>query len=280
MNTLFVGRWQPLHQGHIKLVETALRKNEPVVVAIRDTKKDKNNPYSVRQRKKMIKKVFANRVKIIVIPDIKKICIGRDVGYEVIKLPYDMEKISGTKIRETNKVRKTSFTIWFTGLSKSGKTTLALTLRKKLKERGIKTRLFDGDFIRGTLWDDLQFTREDRNENVKRVVELCKTKSNLNNIVALISPYRELRNKARKELSGFVEVFVKCPLEMCIKRDKNGLYERAKRGDIKNFTGISDPYEEPLNPDVICETNKESIKECVEKIMKKLFKEALNVKAK
>jgi len=276
MNSLFVWRWQPLHGGHIELIETALKKNEPVVIAIRDTKKDKNNPYSVRQRRKMIKRAFGDKVKIIKIPDIKKIYIGRDVGYEVVKLSYDIEKISGTRVRE---MKETSFTVWFTGLSKSGKTTLALALRKKLKKRGIKTRLFDGDFIRGTLWDDLQFTREDRNENVKRVIELCKTKSKLNNIVALISPYRELRNKARKELSGFVEVFVKCPLEICIGRDKNGLYESAKRGDIKNFTGISDPYEEPLNPDVICETNKESIKECVEKIMKKLFKEALNVKS-
>lgn len=124
-----------------------------------------------------------------------------------------------------------------------------------------------GDFIRGTLWDDLQFTKKDRNENVKRVIELCKTKSNLHNIVSLISPYRELRNKAREELPGFVEVFLKCPLEVCMERDIDGMYERAKRGDIQNFTGISDPYEEPTEPDVICETDKLTINQCVEKIM-------------
>lgn len=160
------------------------------------------------------------------------------------------------------------FTVWFTGLSKSGKTTLALALRKELKNKGIKTRFFDGNFIRDTLWDDLGFTKQDRDENVRRVTELCKTKSNLNNIVALISPYRELRDKAREELPGFIEVFVKCPLEVCIKRDKSDFYEKAERGEIPNFTGISDPYEEPLKPEVICETDKESVEECVAKIIK------------
>jgi len=145
MNTLFIGRWQcvPLHQGHIKLIESALDKGEPVVVAIRDTKKDEKNPYSIEQRRKAIKKAFDNRVQIVVIPDVMKVCIGRDVGYEVIKLSYDVEKISGTKIR---KLKETIFTVWFTGLSKSGKTTLALALRKKLEKLGAKTRLFDGDF--------------------------------------------------------------------------------------------------------------------------------------
>ena len=272
MNTLFIGRWQcvPLHLGHIKLIKSALDKGEPVIVAIRDTKRDEKNPYSVRQRKRAIKEAFDGRVKTIVIPDVKKVCIGRDVGYEIIKLPYDIEKVSGTKIRE---LKKFVFTVWFTGLSKSGKTTLSLALRKRLRKMKIKTKLFDGDFIRGTLWDDLEFTKEDRDENVRRVIALCKAKSDLNNIVALISPYRKLRDAARKELPRFIEVFVKCPLKTCIERDKDGLYKSAQRGDIRHFTGISDPYEEPLAADVICETDKESIEECIEKIMAKLFHE-------
>jgi len=265
---LFIGRWQPLHGGHIKLIQTALNKNKPVVVAIRDTERGHSNPYTVRQRKRMIKRAFGNRVKVITIPDIKKVCIGRDVGYEVIKLDYDIEKISGTKIREE---MGNSFTVWFTGLSKSGKTTLALALRKELKTKKIKTRFFDGDFLRKTLWDDLSFSKKDRDENVARVIELCASGRRRNNIVALISPYREMRNRARKQLDGFIEVYVQCPKEICIERDKNGLYQRALRGEILNFTGISDPYEKPLNPEVICNTDKETIKECINKITEILY---------
>jgi len=267
MNTLFIGRWQPLHEGHIKLIKTALERNEPVVIAIRNTKKNLNNPYSVRQRKKMIKQAFGNKIKIITIPDIKKVCIGRDIGYQVIKLDYDTEKISGTKIRES---LKSPFTVWFTGLSKSGKTTLALALRRELKHRGMKTRFFDGDFIRGTLWDDLSYSKKDRDENVARVIELCASSWKRNNIVALISPYRKMRNLARKQLGRFIEVYVQCPKEICIERDKDGLYQRALQGEILNFTGVSDPYEKPLNPEVICYTDKETVEECIKKIMKVL----------
>lgn len=267
MDTLFIGRWQPLHVGHIRLIQTALDKNETVVVAIRNTKRDSSNPYTVGQRKRMFKKAFGARIKIIAIPDVKKVCIGRDVGYEVIKLNYDIEKISGTKIREKS---KSPFTIWFTGLSKSGKTTLALALRKELKTRELKTRLFDGDFIRGTLWDDLSYTKKDRDENIARVIELCASGEKRNNIVALISPYRKMRKEARARLANFIEVFVKCPLEICIQRDKNKLYQRAISGEIPNFTGISDPYEEPFRPEVTCNTDEESVQECVRKIIEVL----------
>lgn len=265
MNTLFIGRWQPLHGGHIRLIETALKRNEPVVVAIRDTKRDKNNPYSVKQREGMIKSAFGDKVKIITIPDVKKVCIGRDVGYEVVKLPYDVEKISGTKIRELENL----FTVWFTGLSRAGKTTLALALRKKLKKRKIKARFFDGDFLRGTLWDDLSWSKKSRDENVERVIELCES-GKRNNIVALISPYREMRREARRRLPGFLEVYVKCPLQVCKERDVNGLYKKAMRGEIPNFTGISDPYEEPEHPEVVCETDTESVDASLEKILRKL----------
>lgn len=267
MNSFFIGRWQPLHAGHTKLIQTALDKNESVVIAIRDTKRNSSNPYTIRQRKKMIKRAFGNQVKVIVIPDIKKVCVGRDVGYEVIKLDYDTEKISGTRIR---KKLRTPFTIWFTGLSKSGKTTLALTLRKKLKTKKINTRLFDGDFLRRTLWDDLSYSKKDRDENVARVIELCASGKKRNNIVALISPYREMRDRARKQLDGFFEIYVKCPIDVCMKRDTEELYQRAIRGEIPNFTGISDPYEEPLKPEIVCETDEETVEECINKIMRML----------
>jgi len=269
MNTLFIGRWQPLHKGHIALIGTALDKGESVVVAIRDTSRNTDNPYSVRKRKKMLRNAFGSKVKIIVVPDIKKVCIGRDVGYEVIKLPCDIEKISGTKIR---KLSQTALTIWLTGLPKAGKTTLAILLKKQLKSRGLKVRVFDGDSVRKSLWGDLKFSKSDRVENMRRVVYLCETYNELNiiTIVALVSPYRTARNAARTRLKNFIEVYVKCPLEICESRDKTGMYTAARSGKIRNFTGISDPYEPPGNPDVLCDTETESANECVDKIMKVL----------
>jgi len=282
MDTLFIGRWQPLHQGHIRLIKTVLEKGESVVIAIRDTNKDEKNPYSVRERKRMIKRVFGKKVKIIVIPDVNKVCIGRDVGYEVIRLPYDIEQISGTKIRkrmrESSKVTE-PFTVWFTGLSKSGKTTLAYALRRELIKKGIEAVCFDGNVVRNTLWPELGFTKKDREENVKRVTALCKAlkKEGKSTVVSLISPYRKGRDKARQELKRFIEVYTKCPIKVCIERDEDELYEKAKKGEIKNFTGISDPYEEPFNPEVICRTDNESIEKCIAKIIDKIFSQGAGI---
>ena len=164
------------------------------------------------------------------------------------------------------------FVIWLTGLSASGKTTIALQLATKLREHDFKVELLDGDAIRNELSADLGFSRQDRREQIRRVVYLCKllSKNGITCIVSVISPYRDLRNLAREEIrkvSPFIEVFVKCSLESCIKRDPKGLYKKALSGEISNFTGLQDPYEEPLSPDVMVNTDSETVEECVDKII-------------
>ena len=158
-------------------------------------------------------------------------------------------------------MKEKGFTIWFTGLSGSGKTTLSKRLESELRRRGIqKVELLDGDVIRTHLSKGLGFSKEDRDANIKRIGFVCKLLSR-NGVVAIaaaISPYREIRDFNRKEIGDFVEVYCKCPLETCIRRDVKGLYRKALSGEIKNYTGVDDPYEEPLKPEVILETDRET----------------------
>ncbi|MEO0270168.1 MAG: adenylyl-sulfate kinase [candidate division WOR-3 bacterium] len=167
-------------------------------------------------------------------------------------------------------MKKRGICIWLTGLPCSGKSTIAKGLSEKLIERGRDVEILDGDIVRNFLNKDLGFTKEDRLENMRRVSVLADllTKHGVDVIVALVSPYREGRDKARKLLPLFVEVYVKASLETCEKRDVKGMYKLAREGKIKNFTGVDDPYEEPLNPEIICDTEKEEIEESVNKIIK------------
>jgi len=174
-------------------------------------------------------------------------------------------------------VKKRGICIWLTGLPCSGKSTIAKKLAEEISERGRDTEILDGDIVRDILNKDLGFSKEDRLENMRRVSVLADllTKHGVDVIVALVSPYREGRDRAREILPNFVEVFVKAPIEVCEKRDVKGMYKLAKEGKIKNFTGINDPYEEPLNPEVICETDKETVEESVSKILKFLEEKKL-----
>jgi len=160
-------------------------------------------------------------------------------------------------------------TVWFTGLPCSGKTTIANKLADILKNRGFRVERLDGDIIREELTSDLGFSRKDRDENIKRVTFVAKllTRNDVIVLATFISPYRERRNKSRKEIDDFLEVYVKCPVEECIKRDVKGMYKKALEGKIKGFTGIDDPYEEPIEPDLIIETNKEKVEESVDKVL-------------
>ena len=165
------------------------------------------------------------------------------------------------------------FTIWFTGLSGSGKSTLSRRVESELRRRGIqKVEVLDGDVIRTNLSRGLGFTKENREANIRRIGFVCGLLSR-NGVVAIaaaISPYREVRDQNRKEITDFVEVYCKCPVQVCIERDVKGLYRKALAGEIKNYTGIDDPYEEPLNPEVILETDRETAEESVRKIMARL----------
>ena len=162
--------------------------------------------------------------------------------------------------------------VWLTGLPASGKSTIANELEYVLnKQYKAHTYILDGDNIRQGLNKDLGFSKEDRAENIRRISEVAKlfVDAGLIVITAFISPYRKDRNFARSlvEEGEFIEVFVKCPVFVCEQRDPKGLYKKARAGEIKGFTGIDDPYEEPENPEIVLETDEMSVEECVEKII-------------
>ncbi len=162
------------------------------------------------------------------------------------------------------------FTLWLTGLSGAGKTTISLILEKELRKRGQRVERLDGDVVRESLTRDLGFSREDRDRNIERVTFVAKllTRNGVAVITAFISPYRAAREYSRREIGEMIEVFVNCPLEECARRDVKGLYKKALAGEIGNFTGISDPYEEPENPEIVVETHKEIPEESAAKILR------------
>jgi adenylyl-sulfate kinase len=161
------------------------------------------------------------------------------------------------------------FTLWFTGLPCSGKSTLAEIIAPELARRGRTVDILDGDVVRTNLTKGLGFSKEDRDENIRRIGFVCGliTKHGGIAISAAISPYRSVRDEVRSKIENFVEVFVDTPLELCIQRDVKGMYKKAIAGEMKNFTGISDPYEAPLNPEIVIQTQKESEQESAARIL-------------
>lgn len=161
------------------------------------------------------------------------------------------------------------FTLWFTGLSGAGKSTIANILEKKLKEKKLKVEILDGDIVRTHLSKGLGFSKEDRDTNIKRIgyVASLLSRNSVIAITAAISPYKEIRDEVREMSENFVEVYAKCPLEVAEKRDVKGLYKKARAGEIPQFTGISDPYEEPISPEIIVETDKQTPEESASKIL-------------
>ncbi len=176
---------------------------------------------------------------------------------------------------------KKGFTIWFTGLPGAGKSTLARLVHEELQARGVtNVEILDGDVVRTHLSKGLGFSKEDRDTNIRRIGWVCQllTKHGVPTIAAAISPYRDLRSEVRKmveEVGGggsFIEVYVNCPLEECERRDPKGLYKKARSGEIKHFTGVSDDYEPPRAPEVALRTDKETPAESVRKIITMLEK--------
>jgi len=170
------------------------------------------------------------------------------------------------------KNKRTGFTVWLTGFSGSGKSTIAKKLTEELLKRNVELEVLDGDVVRTNLSKGLSFSKEDRNINILRIgfVAELLSRHGVAVIISAISPYREVREAVRKKINNFVEVYVNAPIEVCEERDVKGLYKRARSGEIKEFTGISDPYEPPLKPEVICYTDKESVTESVNKIIRSL----------
>lgn len=175
---------------------------------------------------------------------------------------------------ETQSMEQRGVTVWFTGLSGAGKTTISQAVAEKLKSQGYRLEILDGDIVRTNLTKGLGFSKEDRDENIRRIgfVSHLLTRNGVIVFVSAISPYREIREEVRQRIGDFVEVFVNAPLNVCEERDVKGLYQRARAGEIKGFTGIDDPYEPPLNPEIECRTDLEELSESVDKVIQSLQK--------
>lgn len=174
--------------------------------------------------------------------------------------------------------KQTGFTLWMTGLSGAGKTTLTTELVSKLRNYGLSIEVLDGDEVRLNLSKGLGFSKEDRDTNIQRIgyVSRLLSRNGVGVITAAISPYRAIRDEVRRSIEGdgalFIEVYVKCPIDVLVERDVKGLYRKALAGEIKEFTGVSDPYEEPLAPEVTVSTDVETAAESAEKILNELAK--------
>ncbi len=163
--------------------------------------------------------------------------------------------------------------IWFTGLSGSGKTTIAHEVEERLLDAGVPVEILDGDIVRENLSKGLGFSKEDRDTNIRRIAFVAHLlqRNGVFAITAAISPYREIRDEARAMIKDFVEVFADAPIDICEERDVKGLYAKARAGEIKGFTGIDDPYEAPLNPEVVCKTGEESVEQSAQKVIARLI---------
>ena len=174
--------------------------------------------------------------------------------------------------------------LWFTGLSGSGKSTLAHAIEEKLHSLCVRSYVLDGDNIRTGLNKDLGLSAEERKENVRRIAEVAKLMVDAGLLVfaAFIAPYKQSREYVRKLMVGwpYYEVYVKCSVEACAKRDPKGLYKKARLGEINNMTGISAPYEEPEHPSLIIDTDKFNLQQCVDEVIRFLLKQGLIMKAK
>ena len=290
---MFPGRWQPLHNGHLTIMNQTIEEGKNVWIGIRDTEISPSNPYDVSQRLEMIKRAFGPlygpRVIASVIPDIEGIRYGRGVGYfvEQVEVPKEISEISATKIRVgedrrlhgsvENYINLLESTIWLTGLPCSGKTTIADRLKEELDNiQGYRPVRLDGDLIRGKgkLNEDLGFSDRDRLENLRRIAHISRMfNDNRSTIISsFVSPTGEMRRYV-KEIIGperFKLIYVECPLNVCEERDVKGLYAKARKGEIPDFTGISAPFEPPSQPNLVVNTNEQDLEECVSTIISEL----------
>jgi adenylylsulfate kinase len=199
------------------------------------------------------------------------------MGVAQIDLSTDSQVLYQTQLTDgfggiSQEEQKCGVTLWLTGLSGGGKTTITRFLEKELRAQGYRVAVLDGDVVRQNLTQGLGFSKEDRDQNVRRIgfVADLLTRNGVIVIVSAISPYRAVREEMRQRIGNFIEVYVNAPLEVCEQRDVKGLYKRARAGEIKQFTGIDDPYEPPLASDVECRTDQESVTESATKVLTKL----------
>jgi adenylyl-sulfate kinase len=292
---IFIGRWSPFHKGHLAIMKDKIDAGIPLLILVRDTPYD---IYPPLLRKRMIEAAMAKLkadAKVMIIDDIESVNYGRDVGYDVneVRVNGDMKVISATAIRqmiENNdaswekmmpdgaaKVLKdylssSGIVVWFTGLYKAGKTTIANIVSKELENRGIRSELIDGGVLRSTISKDLSFSKKDRELNLERAAYIAELLSRNGNIAlcSFISPYRQARDKIRKQIEKhgtFIEVHVKASIDTCKSRDTEGMYAKAEKAEIEEFTGVSSPYQEPKNPELVLDTEKISAQESAGKVI-------------
>jgi adenylylsulfate kinase len=301
--SLFIGRWQPFHAGHAFIIQQALNVDRNVLIAVRDTPIGPSDPYTVEERIEMIEKhyhglVKEGVVKVMMIPDIESVNIGRKVGYEVIRYdaPENIEGISATGIRKAMsegdhsweervpsgvadwfKERNTKGQVlWMTGPSGAGKSTIAQALACQLRLQGKQVKVLDGDELRQGISNNLGLSPEDRKEHNRRVAHLAKAISDVGGvaIVALISPYKESRDSAKEIIGDYMSVVeVYSTKEDRIERDPKGLYAKAIAGEIKGLTGYDGEYESPEEEEeaVTINTSTHDVDACVEMILQELF---------
>ena len=277
---LIIGRWQPWHEGHRELFKAALERAERVAIGVRLTHgTDGKNPFTFEEVCKFIdddlRKDYQDKYEIIDLPNITNVIYGRDVGYKVEKISFDdeIESISATSVRKSMNISPTKNevtteerfkrsghtggVVWLTGLSASGKTTIANKVERSLFDKGYNIFMLDGDNLRDGLNYNLGFSKEDRHENIRRAGEVAAIMSNSGFIVisSFITPLKIDREVAKKPCkNNFYEVFVSASIEKCESRDPKGLYKKARSGDIKDFTGIDSVYEVPESPSLVINT--------------------------
>lgn len=275
--TLYVGRWSPFHSGHKYIIDKALEEGKRVVIGIRDTPVTDSDPYTYEQRAEMFRRVYEDKVEVMKFPDIESINVGRNVGYDVnyMEVPPDVAAISATKVRAGEStelppqvmayLKELSATYWFTGLPCSGKTTLAKAFRDRLVAQGYEVVMVDGDDLRTGLCKGLGFSDDGRKENLRRAAHVCEMLNRSRKVVVacFVSPTEESREIVGEIVRNMRLVYVKCPEEVCEKRDVKGMWAKARKGEIPEFTGVSAPYEEPVKPWHVAETDKSGIDECV-----------------
>lgn len=291
-----MGRWSPFHNGHLAIMQKKIDEGVPLLILIRDTHYDNYPPL---MRKRMIEAAMSKMkvdAKVMIIDDIESINYGREVGYEVneIEVPEDIKHISATEIRSMidngNKEWKklvpygadkilsdyllgSGTVVWFTGLPKSGKTEIARLVSLALEKHGIRTESIDGATLRKSISNDLGFTKKDRDRNLERAVYIAKILARNGAIVlcSFITPFESQRRKIASELEkngNLIQVYVRASLELCKKRDEEGIYKLAEEGKIEHFTGVSSPYEEPISPDLVVDTNIKPLAECANETAK------------
>ena len=288
---IFIGRWSPFHKGHLAIMQEKIDKGIPLLILVRHSYYD---IYPPMLRKRMIEAAMSKLkvdTKVMIIDDIESVNFGRGVGYDIneIKVAKGIQKVSATQIRSLiekkdnswknlmpegaakvleDYLKDTGIIVWFTGLPKSGKSTIARLVAERFDEIGRRTERIDSKFLRKTISKDLGFEKEDRDKNIERAMHVAKILARNGTVVlcSFITPYEKQRTRNRKELKDkYIEVFVKATVKRCKERDEE-LYKDAADGKIPLFTGISDKYETPRTPDITLDSDKYSFEECADKL--------------